>query len=175
MTLPSSVRKYEGQLLCFEPWYGWGWDRLGVSEEERFIDYATIEAAGVFHIRVRRVFDADGEPRGVVGQVEQVGHLFDGLWIATWTMLVGEFDLTDNLCWRWDCELGPCEPPFVDGWPTSPEAPPAFAGRGGVLSESQAAIMAFRQRDLVSPKTAEPGAPATHVGSIRGAELNDTL
>ena len=69
--------------MCFEPWHGWGWYRLGVSEEDRFVDYATIDAAGVFHIRVRRVFDVQGQPRGLVGQVEQVGHLFDGCSVDT--------------------------------------------------------------------------------------------
>jgi hypothetical protein len=146
MSLKPSIREQEGQLVCFEPWPGWGWYRLGVTDEDRFLDYATIDAAGVFLIRVRRVFDVEGRPRGLVGQVEQDGHLFDGLWVATWTMLVGEFDLTDNLCWRWDCELGPSEPRFDDGWPTPPEMPPAFAGYGGVLAESRAAIRAFRER-----------------------------
>ena len=146
MSLPQSIREQVGQLVCFEPWPGWGWYRLGVREEDRFLDYATIDAAGLFHIRVRRIFDFEGQPRGIVGQVEQVGHLFDGLWVATWTMLVGEFDLTDNLCWRWDSEIGQTEPRFADEWPIAPDTPSAFAGHGGVVAESHAAIKAFRER-----------------------------
>jgi hypothetical protein len=146
VSLPPSVRKHEGQLVCFEPWFGWGWYRLGVSEEDRFLDYATVDAAGVFHIRVRRFFDYEGEPRGLVGQVEQAGHLFHGLWAATWTMCVGEFDLAKRLCTRWDIELGPTEP-RIEGWPISPDTPPAFAGHGGVLAESHAAILQLHERD----------------------------
>jgi hypothetical protein len=142
MSLPPSVRDYEGHLLCFEPWYGWGWYRLGVSDSDRFLDYAEVDAAGPFHIRVRRFFDYEGMPRGLVGRVEQPGHLFDGLWAATWTMLVGEFDLVERLCWRWDIELGPTEP-RIDEWPIAPDTPPAFAGHGGVLAVSHAAIRLF--------------------------------
>jgi hypothetical protein len=74
--------------------------------------------------------------------VEQAGHLFDGLWAAIWTMLVGEFDLIDNLCWRWDTELGPGEP-RGDDWPTEPAALPAYFGCGGVLAVSRGAIEAW--------------------------------
>lgn len=148
VSLPPSVREQKGQLVCFEPWYGWGWYRLCVSDEHRSVDFAMIAAAGVFHIRVHRVFDVEGQPRGLIGQVEQIGHLFDGLWVATWTMLVGAFDLTENLCWRWDIELGSSEPQFKDGWPLTPDTPPAFAGHGGVLAVSHAAIRLFRERML---------------------------
>jgi hypothetical protein len=91
--------------------------------------------------------------------------LFDRLWIATWTMLVGEFDLTDNLCWRWDSELGPSEPRIEDGWPISPDTPPAFAGHGGVLAESHVAIRLFRERACVGSKQAALGtSPDEHAG-----------
>ena len=45
-------------------------------------------------------------------------------------MLVGEFDLTENLCWRWDSEFGPDEPPgpSEDDWPTEPVRNPAYFG-----------------------------------------------
>ena len=102
-----------------------------------------MDAAEPFHIRASWTFDYHHEPRGVVGRVEQPGHLFDGLWAATWTMLVGEFDLDAKLCLRWDIELGPAEPGMVDGWPSTPDAPPAYAGRGGTLATSLAAIRRF--------------------------------
>jgi len=144
MSLPPSIRFFEGQLLCFEPRYGLGWYRLGVSDNDRFLDFTEVANAGAFHIRVRRTFDFRGEPRGVVGLVEESGHLFNGLWAATWTMLMGEFDLDTRLCLRWDIELGPIEP---DGeWPSSPDTPPAYAGHGGVLAVSRAAIRLFTER-----------------------------
>ena len=79
-------------------------------------------------------------------RVEGFNRAFDGLWAATWTMCVGEFDLVARLCARWDIELGPTEPRFEDEWPITPDTPPAFAGLGGVLAESHAAIRAFRER-----------------------------
>jgi hypothetical protein len=143
VSLPVSSREYEGQLLCFEPRHGWGWFLAGVPDAERHLDYAVVDAAGAFHIRVHRFFDFEGMPRGLVGRVEQPGHLFDGLWAATWTMNAGEFDVVENLCLRWDMELGPTEPRFADGWPVTPDAPPAYAGFGGVLAVSHAAIKRF--------------------------------
>ncbi len=145
MSLPQTIRSLEGRLLCFEPRYGWGWYRLGVSDNERFLDYTEVDFAGAFHIRVRRTFDFGGEPRGIVGRVEESGHLFDGLWASTWTMQTGEFDLETRLCPRWDIELGPTEP-FVDEWPSSPDTPPAYAGHGGVLAVSLAAIRLGTER-----------------------------
>jgi hypothetical protein len=60
-------------------------------------------------------------------------------------MCVGEFDLAGHLCGRWDIEIGPTEPGFEDGWPTAPNTPPAYVGHGGVLAESHAAILQFRE------------------------------
>jgi hypothetical protein len=122
-----------------------GWYRLGVSDNESFLDYAEVDEAGAFHIRVHRTFDFEGEPRGVVGRVEQSGRLFDGLWATTWTMLTGEFDLHTRLCLRWDIELGPTEPRGEE-WPTSPDTPPAYAGHGGVLAVSHTAIRLVAER-----------------------------
>jgi hypothetical protein len=143
MSLPQSTRDYQGQLLCYEPRYGWGWYRLGGAESDSFIDYAEVDAAGAFQFRVHRVFEVDGVPRGLVGQVEQPGHLFDGLWAATWTMIVGEFDLVERLCLRWDIELGPTAPKG-DPWPETPDKPPAYSGYG-VLAVSHAAIKRFSE------------------------------
>ena len=159
MSLPRSIRDYRGQLLCFGPMYGWGWFRLGAEGEKEPTDYAEVDRAGIFHIRVHRFFTFRGELRGVVGRVEQTGHLFDGLWATTWTMLVGEFDLTDNLCWRWDSEFGPDEPggPSEDDWPTEPVRNPAYFGFGGTLAVSRSAIEVWRAA-FYSNSAAEPAA-----------------
>jgi hypothetical protein len=142
VSLPESIRSYKGELLCFGPCNGWGWFQLDASGEKASIDYGEIDKAGDFHIRVHRFFSFQGELRGIVGRVEQAGHLFDGLWATTWTMLVGEFNLTDKLCWRWDIELGPREP-TGDDWPAEPDKPPAWFGLGGVLAVSPSAIEAW--------------------------------
>jgi len=141
MSLPASSREYEGQLLCYKPGYGSGWSRLDKSGNDALVDYAEVEAAGVFHIRVGRFFFFRGELRGVVGRVEQPGHMFDGMWAATWTMLVGDFDFTRRLCPRWDIELGPIEPSGED-WPRIREASPVYAGTG-ILAASQDAVMRY--------------------------------
>jgi hypothetical protein len=103
------------------------------------MDYGEVDRAGSFQIRVHRFFSFQGELRGIVGQVEQPGHLFHGLWAATWTMLVGEFNLTDKLCWRWDIQMSPSEP-VGDDWPDEPDTAPAYFGLGGSLGVSHDAI-----------------------------------
>jgi hypothetical protein len=130
-------------LLCFRPFYGWGWWRLGDGGDKISLAYEEVDRAGDFHIRVQRFFSFQEELRGIVGRVEQPGHLFDGLWAATWTMNVGEYDLTDNLCGRWDIELGPTEPGGGD-WPAEPVAEPAYFGCGGTLGVSRGAIETWR-------------------------------
>jgi hypothetical protein len=118
-----------GHLLCYKPRYGWGWCRLDTRHSGAHLDYAEVDRAGPFNIRIHRFFAFQGELRGIVGRVEQGGHLFDGLWVMTWTMLVGEFNLTDNPCDRWDIELGPSEP-SGDDWPQMSDASPAYSGYG---------------------------------------------
>jgi hypothetical protein len=159
MSLPESVREYRGQLLCFRPMYGWGWFRLGADGEKEPTDYAELDQAGDFHIRAHRFFSFHGELRGIVGRVEQNGHPFDGLWATTWTMLVGDYDLTQNLCSRWDSEFGQEEPggPGEDDWPTEPKKTPAYFGTGGALAVSHEAIVAW-QASFSSDGRSGPGA-----------------
>ena len=143
MSLPESTRDFAGKLLCFMPWYGWGWFQLAAGGEQVPTDFGEIDKAGAFQIRVNRFFSIQGELRGIIGRVEQSGHLFDGFWVATWTMLVGEWDLAENLCWRWDLQLGVDEP-LGDEWPAEPKEPPAYFGYGGVLAVSLAAYEAWK-------------------------------
>jgi hypothetical protein len=152
MSLPESSRDYEGQLLCFGPRYGWGWFHLDTDRGKVPMDYGEVDRAGAFHIRVHRFFTFQGELRGIVGRVEQAGHLFDGMWATTWTMDVGEYNLVDNLCWRWDIELSPSEPRGED-WPAEPDAVPAYFGYGGVLAVSHAAIEAWWVANIAGGST----------------------
>jgi hypothetical protein len=129
MSLAPSSRSYEGQLLCYRPGYGWGWSRLDKGGDDACVDYAEVDRAGTFKIRVHRFFTYQGELRGIVGRVEQPGHMFDDMWAATWTMIVGEFDFTERLCHRWDIELGPVEPSGED-WPHIRDTSPVYSGYG---------------------------------------------
>ena len=135
-SLPPSSRSYEGQLLCFKPRYGWGWC-YGWNDHTHF-DYARVDEAGAFHIRVHHFFSSRGELRGFIGRVEQLGHLFDGLWAVTWTLNVGEYNFTDKLCHRWDIELGTVEP-NGDDWPVMPSGKLACIGYGVVAVSSEIA------------------------------------
>jgi hypothetical protein len=107
MPIIALPEKYVGQLLYLKPGYGWGW---------RGADYALIDAAGGCHVRVLRFFTWREEVRGVVGRVEQPGHLFDNLWIVCGAMVKGEHNFTEHLCMRYGLELGPQEP-SKDEWP----------------------------------------------------------
>ena len=71
MSLPESVRNFQGQLLCFRPFYGWGWYRHDTDGDKAPLGYAEVDRAGDFHIRVHRFFAFRGELRGLVGRVEQ--------------------------------------------------------------------------------------------------------
>ena len=141
MSLAVSSRNYEGQLLCYQPGYGWGWYRLDKTGDDAVVDYAQVDRAGAFHIRVHRFFSIQAELRGIVGRVEHPDHMFDQMWTATWIMVVGEWDLTVRLCPRWDIELGPFEP-SGDEWPQMREASPVYSGHG-VLGVSRQALSRY--------------------------------
>jgi hypothetical protein len=152
LSLPETIRGYAGKLVYFIPWYGWGWFTLDTAGGEQVpTDYGEIDKAGTFQIRVHHFFSFHGELRGVIGKVEQPGHLFDGFWAVTWTMLVGEWDLLESLCWRWDMQLGRSEPSGNE-WPDEPKTPPAYFGYGGVLSVSLVAYQAWRTKFEAGPR-----------------------
>ncbi len=104
MSLAPSFRDYQGQRLCYKPTYGWGWCRYSGTKHES-ADFNAIERAGTFEIRVLNFITMFGELRGIAGPIEQPNHPFDGMWASTWTMIAGDFNLTDRLCPRWDVEL----------------------------------------------------------------------
>ena len=72
MSLPQTIRSLEGRLLCFEPCYGWGWYRLGVSDNIALLDYTEVDFAAHSHSS-SSTFPFGGEPRGIVGRVEESG------------------------------------------------------------------------------------------------------
>jgi hypothetical protein len=46
MSLPESIVDYQGQLLCFEPWHGWGWFHLGAGGGKVPLAYDEVDRAG---------------------------------------------------------------------------------------------------------------------------------
>jgi len=79
MSITAPPEEYVGQLLYLKAVGGWGWH--GVDDNEH-IDNAFVVAAGGCHIRVLSFFSWHNEVRGVIGKVEEAGHIFDGLWIV---------------------------------------------------------------------------------------------
>lgn len=144
MSLDPRCLDFKGKALCCKPYYGWGWSRLDKTDEFVAVDYSQVDRAGTFYIHIHRFFSLQGELRGVVGRVEQTGHLFDGLWAVTWTMIVGQFDFTERLCHRWDIELGPAEP-VGDDWPHIRGVSPIYSGFG-VLTASDDVLLAEETR-----------------------------
>ncbi|MGI8549583.1 MAG: hypothetical protein ACR2PL_02130 [Dehalococcoidia bacterium] len=132
MAIVAPPEEYLGQLLYLRPGYGWGW--RGADESER-VDYAPIDAAGGCQVRVSRFFTWRGEVRGVVGKVEQPGHIFHNLWIVCGAMIKGEHDFTEHLCLRYDLELG-LQEPGEEEWPCIAAGKRHYAGYG-ILSATE--------------------------------------
>jgi hypothetical protein len=156
LTIDPSL--YIGELLYFQPMYGWGWHYREPHADFVGFDFSCVHDAGVFAIRVREFFEFEGELRGIIGTVEQPRHHFHGLWVASYTMQVGEYDFQENLCARCDVEMGPCRPTLEtttreDGvlvqWPEFSIESFAYLGNGGMLGESPLALSKFmEQMDL---------------------------
>jgi hypothetical protein len=148
MSLLVVPENYEGQLLCYQPAYGWGWSRLDKTGSDSCLDYAVIDQAGIFHIKIHRFFSFRGELRGVIGRVEQPLHMFNQMWAVTYTMHVGEYDFAENLCHRWDIELS-LATPSEDDWPKMHNASPIYSGYG-ILAISHDAIIKYRNRQRMA-------------------------
>src|SRR5262245_23752666 len=133
--LVISTEEYVGKLVCVRPTYGWGWHRI--DDPAAIVDYAPIHFAGDFAIQVEDVFSFDGELRGITGQIHALGHHFDECRAVCATMLVGEYNLRDRLCVRWDLEIGRGE--TQGEWPQMNSPGPIWGGYG-IVAESGAMI-----------------------------------
>jgi hypothetical protein len=113
--LTDACLRFVGRELYVRPFYGWGWHRGQASVDND--DFERIESAGVFRIRVERLFSFRGELRGLVGVVTSEVHLFSGAHIVAAEMREGVHDFESNLCHRYDLELGSAAPagPRIDG------------------------------------------------------------
>jgi hypothetical protein len=125
--------EYIGELLWIRPYSGWGWAHY-VEGNKVPVDYSVIDAAGPFQIRIDQFFVSHRQVRGVLAQVAQPGHLFHGLYVVGATMVVGEWNFTDKLCWRYDMEIG-STPPQLGEWPRIVEGRSIWRGHG-IIAES---------------------------------------
>ena len=145
MGLEESCKSYQGRLVAVKPIYGWGWTRLDAPEIR-----VPAEVNGVprpFHCWITDLFSFEGELRGAVGNIEEPGHLYDGLRIVFSTRVVGVYNFTDRLP-RCDVQIGPVMP--IGEWPEFSSAP-IVNGYGFVgeslkhIEENDARILAQAQ------------------------------
>ena len=95
MGLDESCKSYLGNVIAVRPVYGWGWTRLDAPEIS-----VPDEIDGVpypFHCRIKELFYFENELRGAVGNIEEVGHIYDSLWLVFYDRVSGTFNFTDNL------------------------------------------------------------------------------
>src|SRR5262249_3351576 len=130
-----SSEKYVGALVCVRPTYGWGWHRA--DDPTAKVDFTLIHSAGDFELRIEKLFSCGDELRGISGQAHATGHPFDEFRVVCATMLVGEYNLRDRLCVRWDLQIGKGEP--QGEWPEINSGGPSWGGYG-IVAESAAMI-----------------------------------
>lgn len=127
MGFERSCKCYEGSLVAVKPVYGWGWSRLDAPEIP-----VPAEVNGVpspFHCRVKEFFSFQVELRGAVGRIEELGHIYDGLWVVFSTRVIGIHNFIDQLP-HCDVQIGPVVP--VGEWPEFTSGSPIVNGYGFV-------------------------------------------
>jgi len=140
MGLDPRSAAYIGRTVWARPVYGYGWSR-GLHGPLSYHAYSDVAAAGPFTILVERMFDFDGEPRGIVGTVATAHALFAGLHVVAGVMLgPDECDLERRICnrWRIDFAVHPASD-GARGWPTF--AAPDILYEGSVAIASSLGIL----------------------------------
>ena len=126
--------EYIGRLLYLEPTERPGWKQLNVSDNPA----ESPQPPDGFGVRVRYFLTlrSDNAWCGLVGTVEQEGHLFDRFWIGCVVNYQGYPNFIDRLRNSW-CRIGPDRPKE----PTLyiPSGLPFYEG-SGILGESKAII-----------------------------------
>jgi hypothetical protein len=146
MGLEESCKSYEGGVVAVKPVYGWGWSRLDAPEIP--VPAQVNGVARPFHCRIKGFFYFQGELRGAVGKVEELGHLYDGLWAVFSTRAVGAYNFVDRLPYC-DVQIGSVEP--TGEWPEFTSCSPIVNGYGfvgvslGSIEENDARVLAQAQ------------------------------
>ncbi len=126
--------RYIDRLLFLEPTDIPRWQQS--IQPDDFIGFAQMQTLSGFHVRVRYFLTlyATDTWGGVVGRVEQAGHVFDGLWIGCNVNYQGYPDFTERLRKSW-CKVGPYRPKRPSMY--IPTGLPLYVGPG-VLAENKA-------------------------------------
>lgn len=128
--------EYIDRLLYLEPSERANW-KQGTAQDS-VADVSHPQVVSGFHVRVKYFLTLHRENawNGLVGTVEQEGHLFDRLWFGCSTTYQGYPNFTDRLRRSW-CRIGPGrprEPAFY-----IPSGLPFYEGQG-VLGETKSII-----------------------------------
>jgi len=129
MGLDESCKRYLGSLIVVKPVYGWGWLRLDAPEIP-----VPAEINGVprpFHCRIKDFFYFQDELRGAAGNIEEVGHTYDGFWVIFSTRVIGTYNFTDNLPYC-DIQVGSTTPVLLGEWLEFTSGSPIVNGYGFV-------------------------------------------
>lgn len=91
------VLRYRGGFLRSSPMYGWGWNETDDHGNESSLDFAVVELAGPFEVRIRGfIMDRLNECIGFAGEVVDENHWLRGYWAVMTCAHVGQFDLINN-------------------------------------------------------------------------------
>lgn len=106
MPLSETCKLYKGKTVWIKPTYGWGWSRLDLIGPTTAVDYSVVEQVGLLRCRIEDFFEIKSQLRGFIGRLEEAATVFSATRIVATVMLEGTYDLTGNLCSRYDLELG---------------------------------------------------------------------
>src|SRR5688572_4246223 len=127
MALDVSSENYQGRLVAVKPVYGWGWYRLDAPEIP-----VPAEVNGVprpFHCRIQHFFYFQNELRGALAVIEELSHIYDGLWVVFSPRVIGTHDFVNYLPYC-DIQIGTDAP--VGEWPEFLSGSPIVSGYGFV-------------------------------------------
>lgn len=111
MPLTDACRIYQGQSIVIQPEYGWGWSVLHPDGSSSAVDYRSIDAIGLLGCKIIDFFEIDDELRGFIARLDDSTAVFGDAWIVATAMVDGLYDFEQNLCPRYDLEIGysaPC-------------------------------------------------------------------
>src|SRR5262245_23306620 len=95
MGLDLSCEKYLNQLLLVKPIYGWGWSRQDVPQLVARTELN--ELPPPFICRPTAFFYFEDELSGMVAEIEDSCHIYDGLWTFSYLAVRGTWNFTNEV------------------------------------------------------------------------------
>jgi hypothetical protein len=91
--LDDSVLDFLGVNVYAHSIYGWGWSEAG----EDHTGIVPVQMPGGFHFKLSEFFDWNGERRGGIGHIEELGHVYNDFWILFYGREIGHYNFTSIL------------------------------------------------------------------------------